>query len=471
MPIKVTCSNCGGVLHAPDDAGGKRGRCPTCGNILPIPAVAGGGGGDVPEPPAAGGAGKPSFADFALGPTVGPPPAADPRGTARSSIPFSSGAGEPAAPPQRARPPADPAEPRRPTDPFARKGPPQPKGAAPAAPSDVAVKGWRSARGGLAWVQAANFLLFIPLVLLPAYYTAIEVMKATSADGKAELIPYRDPGYLGLSGVNSDAELPILLIGGPMVLALLLNLFGRLGFAGAPKQSAVGGPALLSALATLIAIGCVVLCIFPPIVQLIGGDKPFPTGTPLFEGTGGTGLLQRIGLFLGVAVVLVGEFWFASAVGRVGSALRDGKPAARSTRYLMWLGLAVIGMVGTGAVIPGPHFGLWAPGYENRSTADEYPTYSRRLEKQQTVRGYEMVRPQLTDNPAYEAGRETNELVGGQWEKHVGPQIDNAGKFKSVIAPAVFLLGGLLGWVMYLRMVGAARGAMAGWLDAHGGSA
>jgi len=36
MPIKVTCTNCGGVLHAPDDAAGKRGRCPTCGTVLTI---------------------------------------------------------------------------------------------------------------------------------------------------------------------------------------------------------------------------------------------------------------------------------------------------------------------------------------------------------------------------------------------------------------------------------------------------
>ncbi len=53
MPIKVTCSNCGGVLHAPDDAGGKRGRCPTCGNILPIPAAAGGSASELPDAPAA----------------------------------------------------------------------------------------------------------------------------------------------------------------------------------------------------------------------------------------------------------------------------------------------------------------------------------------------------------------------------------------------------------------------------------
>lgn len=454
MPIKVTCSNCGGVLHAPDDAGGKRGRCPTCGNILPIPAVAGAGGGDVPEPPPAGG-GKPSFADFALGPTVGPPPATDPRGTARSSIPFSSGAAEPPAPPQRAKPPADPAEPRRPADPFARKGPPPVKGA-PAAPTEGVVKGWRSARGGLGWVQAANFLLFIPLVVLPGYYTAVEVMKATAADGKAELIPYRDPGYLGFSGLDSNAELPILAGAAPLLLALLLNLFGRLGFAGAPKRSAVGGPAMLSALATLWALGGFVALIFPPVLTCF--DPQIDSKViGLFEWDTYQGLVQRVGLFSGAAALVVGEFWFASAVGRVGSALADGKPAARSTRYMMWLGLAVIGLVGLGAFVPGPQFGVWAPAYEHRSTAEEFPQY----------RG----RQAVEKNPAYEVGRETNELSAGQWEKHVGPQFDAAGKFKAVIPAGVFLVGGLLGLLMYVRLVGAGRGAIRGWLDAHGGTA
>ena len=42
MPIKVTCSKCQGVLHAPDDAGGKRGKCPTCGTVLAIPGGSGG---------------------------------------------------------------------------------------------------------------------------------------------------------------------------------------------------------------------------------------------------------------------------------------------------------------------------------------------------------------------------------------------------------------------------------------------
>jgi hypothetical protein len=180
-------------------------------------------------------------------------------------------------------------------------------------------------------------------------------------------------------------------------------------------------------------------------------------------------MIQRFGLFSGVAALVVGEFWFASAVGRVGSALEDSKPAARSTRYMMWLGLTVIVMFGLGAFMPGPQFGLWAPAYADRSTGEGFPRYTERSQrKDNTI--YEQ-RKQLADNPAYEVGRETNELAAGQWEKHVGPQFDHAGQFKGVIPPGAFLLGGLLGWVMYLRLVGAGRGAIRGWLDAHGGTA
>lgn len=453
MPIKVTCTNCGGVLHAPDDAGGKRGRCPTCGNILPIPAVAG--GGDLPEPPPVQhGQRPPSFADFASGPQVGPPPGSGsseaPRGgsQARSSMPFSSGADP--APPQRAKPPAEPAAPRAP-DPFARKGKPAPvpKAVTSDAPTEGTVRAWKRSRGGLAWVQCANFLLFIPAVLLPGYYVADTVMKVTS---NGELIPYKNPGYLGITGLDTSTELPLLAGAAPVLLALLLNVFGRLGFSGAPKRSGVGGPALLSALAILWAFGAAVAVALPPLLTVIDPQID-PKVIGLFDADNYQGLVQRIGIFSGLAALVVGEFWFASAIGRVGSALADGKPAGRSTRFMMLLGLVVIGLVGTAAIAPSQQFGLWSPGYDSHNTDGEFPKYQGRK--------------QVVKNPAYEVGRETNELVAGQWEKYVGPQFDLAGQYKPVIAPGLFLLFGLIVWMMHLRMVGAARGAMAGWLDAH----
>lgn len=42
MPIKFHCSHCGKMVKAPDEAGGKRGRCPSCKEsvYVPLPADA-----------------------------------------------------------------------------------------------------------------------------------------------------------------------------------------------------------------------------------------------------------------------------------------------------------------------------------------------------------------------------------------------------------------------------------------------
>jgi hypothetical protein len=37
MPIEFHCNFCGRLVRAPDEAGGKRGKCPTCQKILYVP--------------------------------------------------------------------------------------------------------------------------------------------------------------------------------------------------------------------------------------------------------------------------------------------------------------------------------------------------------------------------------------------------------------------------------------------------
>ncbi|MCH7700064.1 MAG: hypothetical protein IID37_00115 [Planctomycetes bacterium] len=37
MPIKFHCSHCGKMVKAPDEAGGKRGRCPSCKESVYVP--------------------------------------------------------------------------------------------------------------------------------------------------------------------------------------------------------------------------------------------------------------------------------------------------------------------------------------------------------------------------------------------------------------------------------------------------
>ena len=39
MGIEITCIGCGKVLHVPDAAAGKKGKCPHCGAILQVPEV------------------------------------------------------------------------------------------------------------------------------------------------------------------------------------------------------------------------------------------------------------------------------------------------------------------------------------------------------------------------------------------------------------------------------------------------
>jgi hypothetical protein len=496
MPIKVTCSNCGGVLHAPDDAGGKRGRCPTCGNILPIPAEAPrASAASLPEPPKGGAQRSPSFGDFAIGPQVGAPPggASDSDlapASARSSIPGIGDA--PRADPRKASMPTfadSKPEPRRATDPFARKG----SATSDGAPSEGVVKAWRRAKGGLGWVQFAVFLFLIPAVALPGqmigehfafqsqradldkdiakHQTALkgheDAMKGVEG---AKLLSDKDTAD-AISGIRTatekknalkflgDAEfpvmklpqstaIPVLVATVPTLLGLICLLIGRLGFSNVPRRACAKGPALLSVLATIIMLaGALGLC-FPSVAYLFTKDPPpsYPTGADvptgpvtqavseampimLFDTHDPSGLIQRFGMLLGAVMLVVGEFWFASALGRVGAHLSDARTAGRVTRYVMLLGLAVVFVVGVVGLAP-TEFGFGAS--------------------------------------ARDVAKDASDQVVGLWKQHVTPLIDKLGENKPVLKPGVFLLGGLLLGVIYLRMVGATRGAIRGWLDRNG---
>jgi hypothetical protein len=409
MPIKVTCSNCGGVLHAPDDAGGKRGRCPTCGNILPIPgAAAKASVGGLPEPPAAKPGDRPkSFGDFALGPQVGPPPGSSDAGTpaARSSI---GGPADSAKPdPWKEKP-----EPKRAADPFARKGAPLPAGDGQT--TDSAVKGWKRARAGLWWVQAAVFFLMIPAVLLPG------LVLAEHFAGRS-LLP--DDPFPALK-MSMSTAIPLLVAVVPVALGLLCLVLGRFGFSGAPKRSFAGGLGLMSALAAMAVFGGIAAVLLPPIALFAGGDD-VPYQFMAYDEP--SGMIQRFGALAAAAGLLVGEFWFGSAVGRVGTALGDAKTAGRATRYLTLFGLVVAGLVVAATVLPTAFaFGKSANGY----------------------------------------AAEAHQTVVSNWMRHVSPFLaDTLKEHVAVVKPALLLLLGLLLGLMNFRMVGAARRAMRAWLD------
>ena len=431
MPIKVTCTNCGGVLHAPDDAGGKRGRCPTCGNVLPIPA-------ESPRLPPASGESTakassrgPSFGDFNLGPQVSPPTgtarpagaalpfADDSPASARSSVPSLA---EPTVSPRRAKavPAALPAEDRRrPNDPFARTA----TGKAEGEITDQLIRRWKKVRGGLWWVRASIPFFLLPIVAL----NGLKLYEHFVAP-----LPVKDPGYSGQTWLSSQQELEIVAVMLPFVLGVLLMLIGRFGVARVPQRAQTRGLATFAALATLVVVCSGIAVIFPIVALLIEGEKDLPIiarfrGVPewiLMLPGDPPGIMQRLGLMIGATAFVVAEVWFASALGRIGTALNSDRLAARATRYLVLLGLIFGGLVATGALTPAYNFG-------------------------------EMPR---------EVSQETNKLVHNQWEAQAEPQLGKLGNDRSALRAGGFLMGGLLVAAVYWRMVGAGRGAVKDWV-------
>ncbi|HET6573498.1 MAG TPA: hypothetical protein VFG68_07845 [Fimbriiglobus sp.] len=409
MPIKVTCPKCQGVLHAPDDAGGKRGKCPTCGTVLAIPAE-GGSSADLPPPE----------------PFRASEPLPEPAGTHRSSfgaIPRPPDV-EPRRPATGSRLPAPPAfapaEPRKPADPFAKPG----KRAVAGIPGQGLVRAWRRARRGLGWVQLALFLFLIGAV----GYAGIAV-----ADTLGVKLPSQDPGYLKLEGLSSDTEIRVGVLLIPAVLGVLACTIGRFGVSNAPRSSFAKGLSTVAAVASLIVLLGVVAILVPVGVQVAQGFVPQgflppPTGAnanqpdvlelavpmprQFLPADDPNGMAQRIGMTLAVIFGVMAEVWFVTALGRMGAALHDVRLGSRATRFVVLVGLAIV------VVLIG-----WA-------AFEIYP-------------------------------RDMNQLVAD----HVQPQWDKLGDSKPAVVWGLIGLAGLVYWLMYTRMVGAARRAIREWLE------
>ncbi len=392
MPIKVTCSNCGGVLHAPDDSGGKRGRCPTCGNILPIPAAA-----DVPKQsmgnlpdPAAKPAGRQqSFGEFALGSQVGPPPGYTP--TTQEAPLGSAEVRKSTTSPEAARP----------SDPFARKEKP--------APGSQSLIGWARVRSGLFWVQFAAFLLALPGLLLGGLAIA-------EYFAKKELVPNSE---LPIMNVGLRQGLPLMVVGGALLLGLLVMTLGRLGTSNMPRRGQGRGLALLSTFITFAAFAAVLAFVFSHVAYMIGGGKP---DFLLFPKDEVQGKLQRLSFQSFIALVIAGEFLFASLIGRVGASLDDGKSAARSSKYLLLLTVIVFGLFFSASLIPTSF---------------------------------------MVGETMAEASVDTNkEIVVPFWSSTVQPLFAQAGEYRALIVPGLLVLGSLLMFLLYVRLAGAPRAAI-----------
>ncbi|MFO0851224.1 MAG: hypothetical protein U0871_22110 [Gemmataceae bacterium] len=426
MPIKVTCPKCQGVLHAPDDAGGKRGKCPTCGTVLAIPAGGGGlGGGLLPPPPAP----VAPVPDRPAVETPFKPPAATrplpeddllPPSDARRSS-FGS-MGRPEAEPRKASagklpPPSFAAEPPRkqPADPFARPGKP----AAEAVTEDV-VRGWRRARRGLWWVGLGQFV-FLLAVLGPA---GIAI-----AENYGTALPNADPGFLKIAGLSQAMEIRAGAVLIPAALGLLLVTLGRFGVAGAPRASYSRGLARAAAFATLFTLAGVIAALAPTVAQVFTGILPPAASlgvkpeewtvdvwtkltTSVLPPDDWNGISQRAGLLVAGVFVLLAEVWFASALGRMGAALGNDRLASRSTRFLVYTGLTFF------VVVAGVVY---------------YLAYTAQADK--------FLGEQFTPN----------------WNK-LAPH-------RATARCGLVILAGLVVWFWNARLVGGARRAIRSWLE------
>jgi len=372
MPIKVTCNNCGGVLHAPDDSAGKKGRCPTCGTVLTINA-------DSPNPAAAasvfgapmGGTDNPDKANRPLpfppigGPWTGPAPAVFGKESGQSqpgpkpaAFPAASNgprssydiAGMPEAEPIRPIPgsPANthgsrvPPDPRKYSEPLAKPGRPA---IAKKAESDDGR--WNRVRKGLGWVQFAGFFAFLAVV-------GATLMPILAQFGV--ILPDKTPGYLGLDTVSSITEISVGAVLVPAVLALFCLLIGRMGVSAAPSSSFARGPALAASLATLVAVGGAIACFTimglgvkdgfvpkfqsPPIPGANLQSKLYDlSNNNLLPSDGISGVIQRFGLAAFVAFGLTAEIWFFASLGRIAACLQSATASARVNRVLILKGM------------------------------------------------------------------------------------------------------------------------------------
>lgn len=406
MPIKVTCPKCQGVLHAPDDAGGKRGKCPTCGTVLAIPAesprVASGGYEAPAEPARPAGFGAPR-------PPAEPTPEASPAGAGpRPGLGFGS---SPVPAPKADEPRRPVAGPGRPLpaapQPAGQAGPFAKTGRAPAGldpeGAERLARAWKKARGGLFWVQLAGFLFLLSWV---------GIYGLMIAEHYGAKLPYKKPGYLSMEDLDSVMEIKYATCIIPASLGLICLVIGRFGFNRVPGMSMAKGMSLLAALSTFFALGGAIAFLVPTVGGILFGQKFTNIQTDMLHYTELNGQIQRFGFMVLVLFGLLGELYFHSALGRVAAHLGSERLSRRGVRRAFLYGF-ILTLATT-----------W---------------YVANLFMDQDI----------------------NNLV----KQHIQPQWDKLAEHKPVVQMGGAIFAGLVIWFLYLRLVGAARGAIREWLD------
>ena len=219
------------------------------------------------------------------------------------------------------------------------------------------------------------------------------------------------PGLLKLADVSVADEIRAAAFLVPAALAFASIALGRLGATNAPRASYARGLFRMSGLATLMSfVGVAAVAVIVGL-QVSGGD--FPSLLPADDSKG---VAQRVGIAVAAVLAPIAELWFVIALGRMGAGLRDDRLAGRGTRALVYAGLlyVVAGLL------------TYAVSY-------------------------------------YHA--EIDRVVAEQFQ----PKMNSLGDKQGFVLPGVAVVAGLSVWLVYVRLVGAARGAIHNWLDVNRG--
>lgn len=360
MPITLNCPKCHKPFRVRDESIGGRVRCPSCGSVLQVPSALSPASnfGDDPKREAGSHAGthRPVAEDVPAG--------ASRAGTADDAVDLNAPAGAAHAGPPSIRMPSAPPPPP-PRAPVQLPPGPQPADRPRTVPVRLPAAdepGWMRVHGGLGMIRWAMFLC--ALVFFGAF--AHGAWFVTDPDGAMK----PGPGFLGIQGWPRWKEIAVAYTAGPLALAALLLLFGRLRCGRAPAEANARSLALGAGLFTLVALAAVVLfggmtyfelgekLHLPPVVRPVAMIAIVPAGfladvlTLLFIGQIGwplrrPGLQKAVAsLFLYVALVpagiLIGHLFYPvweTAVDswrQTGTPLGAGDETEQARRVLIW---------------------------------------------------------------------------------------------------------------------------------------
>jgi hypothetical protein len=210
------------------------------------------------------------------------------------------------------------------------------------------------------------------------------------------------PALTKVPEFTQATEIQIGVIAIPAVLAALCLTLGRFGVARTPHSSYAKGLFQASALTTLMTLLGLVAFGAIMVSQLAQGISP-----KLLLADELPGIIQRAGIAVAGVFAPLAELWFVIALGRLGSGLRHATLSARGTRFLIMAGFVFIVVC------------LCIYGFSfYRSDAMQFIT------------------------------------------KEIEPKLEPLGDKKALLVPGSLILAGLVVWLLYFRLVGAARGAI-----------